>query len=113
MDKLSFAAAIPSSAPFAFPARRTRPCLAWPRPFSLRMRSRSKTCLRCATSTPSAGCSFPWALPVELREGESRDRTTISCRTLSDPVARYEIVKTMRASSLVLGPSLPAPARPA
>jgi UDP-N-acetylglucosamine 1-carboxyvinyltransferase len=41
---------------------------------------------------------------VELREGESRDRTTISCRTLSDPVARYEIVKTMRASSLVLGP---------
>ncbi len=32
------------------------------------------------------------------------DRTTISCRTLSDPVARYEIVKTMRATSLVLGP---------
>jgi UDP-N-acetylglucosamine 1-carboxyvinyltransferase len=41
---------------------------------------------------------------VELREGESKDRTTISCRSLSDPVARYEIVKTMRASSLVLGP---------
>jgi UDP-N-acetylglucosamine 1-carboxyvinyltransferase len=41
---------------------------------------------------------------VELREGELKDQTTISCRTLSDPVARYEIVKTMRASSLVLGP---------
>ncbi len=41
---------------------------------------------------------------VELREGELKDRTTISCRSLSDPVARYEIVKTMRASSLVLGP---------
>jgi len=41
---------------------------------------------------------------VELREGELKDRTTICCRTLSDPVARYEIVKTMRASSLVLGP---------
>jgi UDP-N-acetylglucosamine 1-carboxyvinyltransferase len=41
---------------------------------------------------------------VELRQGEGKDRTTISCRTLSDPVARYEIVKTMRASSLVLGP---------
>jgi UDP-N-acetylglucosamine 1-carboxyvinyltransferase len=41
---------------------------------------------------------------VELREGELKDRTTISCRTLADPVARYEIVKTMRASSLVLGP---------
>jgi len=41
---------------------------------------------------------------VELREGELKDRTTICCRKLSDPVARYEIVKTMRASSLVLGP---------
>jgi UDP-N-acetylglucosamine 1-carboxyvinyltransferase len=41
---------------------------------------------------------------VELREGELQDRTTICCRKLSDPVARYEIVKTMRASSLVLGP---------
>jgi UDP-N-acetylglucosamine 1-carboxyvinyltransferase len=41
---------------------------------------------------------------VDLREGEAQDRTTISCRTLSDPVAKYEIVKTMRASSLVLGP---------
>jgi UDP-N-acetylglucosamine 1-carboxyvinyltransferase len=29
---------------------------------------------------------------------------SISCRSLSDPVAKYEIVKTMRASSLVLGP---------
>jgi UDP-N-acetylglucosamine 1-carboxyvinyltransferase len=41
---------------------------------------------------------------VELREGEAQDRTTICCRTLSDPIAKYEIVKTMRASSLVLGP---------
>src|SRR6202161_2590260 len=41
---------------------------------------------------------------VELREGEQQDQTTICCRTLSNPVARYEIVKTMRASSLVLGP---------
>ncbi len=37
-------------------------------------------------------------------ESPAREHTTISCRTLSDPVARYEIVKTMRASSLVLGP---------
>jgi UDP-N-acetylglucosamine 1-carboxyvinyltransferase len=41
---------------------------------------------------------------VSPREGRAHDRITISCRTLSDPVARYEIVKTMRASSLVLGP---------
>jgi UDP-N-acetylglucosamine 1-carboxyvinyltransferase len=41
---------------------------------------------------------------VGHREGIERDRVTLSCRSLSDPVARYEIVKTMRASSLVLGP---------
>ena len=41
---------------------------------------------------------------VQLGHGSAEHRTTISCRTLSDPVARYEIVKTMRASSLVLGP---------
>ncbi len=41
---------------------------------------------------------------VELIDsGESRC-TRICCATLSDPVAKYEIVKTMRASSLVLGP---------
>ena len=41
---------------------------------------------------------------VELGYGKAQHRTTISCRLLSDPVAKYEIVKTMRASSLVLGP---------
>jgi UDP-N-acetylglucosamine 1-carboxyvinyltransferase len=41
---------------------------------------------------------------VQLHDGDARDHVTISCRSLSDPVARYEIVKTMRASSLVLGP---------
>src|SRR5579862_5901617 len=41
---------------------------------------------------------------VGERQGIARDRVTISCRSLSDPVAKYEIVKTMRASSLVLGP---------
>ena len=41
---------------------------------------------------------------VALHDGDARDHVTISCRSLSDPVARYEIVKTMRASSLVLGP---------
>ena len=42
--------------------------------------------------------------PAAGRDGDSANRVTINCRTLSDPVARYEIVKTMRASSLVLGP---------
>jgi UDP-N-acetylglucosamine 1-carboxyvinyltransferase len=41
---------------------------------------------------------------VELGYGRAQHRTHISCRNLSDPVAKYEIVKTMRASSLVLGP---------
>ncbi|MFP5206706.1 MAG: UDP-N-acetylglucosamine 1-carboxyvinyltransferase [Acidobacteriota bacterium] len=43
---------------------------------------------------------------VERPEANAQHLMTISCRTLSDPVARYEIVKTMRASSLVLGPLL-------
>ena len=41
---------------------------------------------------------------VELGYGRAKSRTKISCRTLSEPEAKYEIVKTMRASSLVLGP---------
>jgi len=41
---------------------------------------------------------------VELGYGRAQHRTRIKCGILSDPVAKYEIVKTMRASSLVLGP---------
>jgi UDP-N-acetylglucosamine 1-carboxyvinyltransferase len=41
---------------------------------------------------------------VELGYGRAQHRTRIKCGVLSDPVAKYEIVKTMRASSLVLGP---------
>ena len=41
---------------------------------------------------------------VARHEGDAQEHVTINCRSLSDPVARYEIVKTMRASSLVLGP---------
>jgi UDP-N-acetylglucosamine 1-carboxyvinyltransferase len=40
---------------------------------------------------------------VELA-GAADHRTRINFRTLSNPEAKYEIVKTMRASSLVLGP---------
>jgi UDP-N-acetylglucosamine 1-carboxyvinyltransferase len=41
---------------------------------------------------------------VELSSEASCWCTRIRCASLSDPVAKYEIVKTMRASSLVLGP---------
>ena len=41
---------------------------------------------------------------VELGTGTSDHITRINFRTLSSPEAKYEIVKTMRASSLVLGP---------
>src|ERR1700734_1522792 len=41
---------------------------------------------------------------VELGYGRAQHRTRIKCGILSDPVAKYQIVKTMRASSLVLGP---------
>ena len=43
---------------------------------------------------------------VQLGYGRAQHRTHIKCAVLSDPVAKYEIVKTMRASSLVLGPLL-------
>jgi UDP-N-acetylglucosamine 1-carboxyvinyltransferase len=41
---------------------------------------------------------------VEIIDDGTNRTTRICCATLSDPVAKYEIVKTMRASSLVLGP---------
>jgi UDP-N-acetylglucosamine 1-carboxyvinyltransferase len=41
---------------------------------------------------------------VELGYGRAQHRTTIGCRNLSTPEASYELVKTMRASTLVLGP---------
>ena len=41
---------------------------------------------------------------VELGYGRAQHRTTISCARLEHPAAQYELVKTMRASTLVLGP---------
>src|SRR5437870_7227943 len=41
---------------------------------------------------------------VELGYGRAQHRTTICCRNLASPEASYELVKTMRPSTLVLGP---------
>jgi UDP-N-acetylglucosamine 1-carboxyvinyltransferase len=41
---------------------------------------------------------------VELGYGRAQHRSTICCRALTTPEASYELVKTMRASTLVLGP---------
>lgn len=41
---------------------------------------------------------------VELGYGRAKNRTTICCKNLNSPEASYELVKTMRASTLVLGP---------
>jgi UDP-N-acetylglucosamine 1-carboxyvinyltransferase len=41
---------------------------------------------------------------VELGYGRAQHRTTISCANLVNAEASYELVKTMRASTLVLGP---------
>jgi UDP-N-acetylglucosamine 1-carboxyvinyltransferase len=41
---------------------------------------------------------------VELGYGRAHHRTTIHCKHLASPEASYELVKTMRASTLVLGP---------
>src|ERR1700687_2634102 len=43
---------------------------------------------------------------VELGYGRAHHRTTICAHTLAVPGASYELVKTMRASTLVLGPLL-------
>jgi UDP-N-acetylglucosamine 1-carboxyvinyltransferase len=43
---------------------------------------------------------------VELGYGRAQHRTTICARKLASPEASYELVKTMRASTLVLGPLL-------
>src|SRR6201997_2458779 len=43
---------------------------------------------------------------VELGYGRAHHRTTIQASKLSAPEASYELVKTMRASTLVLGPLL-------
>ncbi|HUE51952.1 MAG TPA: UDP-N-acetylglucosamine 1-carboxyvinyltransferase [Terriglobales bacterium] len=40
---------------------------------------------------------------VELGYGRAQHRTTLCCRNLASPEASYELVKTMRASTLVLG----------
>ncbi len=41
---------------------------------------------------------------VELGYGRAQHRTSIHCKSLASPEASYELVKTMRASTLVLGP---------
>jgi UDP-N-acetylglucosamine 1-carboxyvinyltransferase len=41
---------------------------------------------------------------VELGYGRAQHRTTIHCKNLTTPEASYELVKTMRSSTLVLGP---------
>ena len=41
---------------------------------------------------------------VELGFGRAQHRTTICCRNIQNPEVGYDLVKTMRASSLVLGP---------
>jgi UDP-N-acetylglucosamine 1-carboxyvinyltransferase len=43
---------------------------------------------------------------VELGYGRAQHRTTICCRNVANPEASYDLVKTMRASTLVLGPLL-------
>jgi len=57
----------------------------------------------------SMGAAVELHQPVTPEDGSSSQpgthiHTTISCRSLSDSVARYEIVKDMRASTVVLGP---------
>src|SRR5258708_25814616 len=47
---------------------------------------------------------------VELGYGRAQHRTRIKCAILSDPLAKYQLDNTMRATSLVLAPHI-APTR--
>src|SRR6202522_2246671 len=49
---------------------------------------------------------------VELGYGRAQHRTTIHCKNLTAPEASYELVKTMRSSTLVLGPLVARCGRP-
>ena len=100
----SFVAATPSSAPSRSPEPKTPLSPAWPPPSSPKTRSSSKTSPRSATSRPSANCSRPWAPRSSSATAAPSTAPTSAAPSCRTPVAKYEIVKTMRASSLVLGP---------
>jgi UDP-N-acetylglucosamine 1-carboxyvinyltransferase len=54
------------------------------------------------TDAQAAGAAM--GAEVELGYGRAQHRTTICCAHADRSEAKYEIVKTMRASTLVLGP---------
>ena len=90
--------------PSASAERKTRLYPQWLRPSSPKNRSSSKIFRRSATSKPNADSLVAMGAEVELGYGRAQHRTTINCRSLNTPEASYELVKTMRASTLVLGP---------
>ena len=79
-------------------------CLAWLRRCSLKIRSSWKTFRRCGTFETTRNLLAAMGAEVELGYGRAQHRTTIQCKNLASPEASYELVKTMRASTLVLGP---------
>ena len=77
---------------------------AWPRLCSPKTRSSWKIFRRSATSRPPANCSPPWAPKSNWATAARNIAPRSACRNLASPEASYELVKTMRASTLVLGP---------
>jgi UDP-N-acetylglucosamine 1-carboxyvinyltransferase len=71
-------------------------------------RSTSSASRACATSTLSASCSPRWAPPSNGSppDADGRETLRIDGTTVTRAEAPYDLVKTMRASVLVLGPLL-------
>ena len=77
---------------------------AWPPPCSPTNRSSSKTFRKCVISRPRANFSPPWAPTSNSAMAALTTAPRFAAKTLASPEASYELVKTMRASTLVLGP---------
>jgi UDP-N-acetylglucosamine 1-carboxyvinyltransferase len=104
MDKLVIRGGNPCSAPSASAARKMPHCLPWPPPCSPKSRSSSKTFPRYATSRPRATCWPPWAPKSNSATDAPSTAPPSAAGIWHAPEASYELVKTMRASTLVLGP---------
>ena len=82
-------------------APRTRRCRRWRPACSRTSRSSFAAFRACGTSAPCRSC---WRTSARSSRTSPMERCGSTPATILDPAAPYDLVKTMRASSLVLGP---------
>ena len=104
MDKFVIRGGNPLLGTIRISGAKNAPCPPWPRLSSPKSLSPSKTFPRCETSKPRASYWPPW----EQKWSSATDVLNIAplCAAViwHPREASYELVKTMRASTLVLGP---------